>query len=79
MKKITLLIFSLFLTISLLSQTYIDYHLFNKCNEYRRQNGLKEWKWSDRFFEQNTIQTIKQKQVKWDMMKLLLHLPPVLD
>ena len=43
MKKITLLIFSLFITLSLFSQTYIDYHLFNKCNEYRRQNGLEEW------------------------------------
>ena len=30
---------------------YIDYHLFNKCNEYRRENGLREWKWSDRAFE----------------------------
>jgi len=51
MKKITLLLFSLFLTLSLFSQTYIDYLLFNKCNEYRIQNGLNEWEWSDRAFK----------------------------
>ena len=29
----------------------MDYLLFNKCNDYRKQNGLKEWKWSKRAFK----------------------------
>ena len=41
----------MFISLSLFSQTYLDYLLFNKCNEYRRQNGLKEWKWSDKAFK----------------------------
>ena len=49
--KITLIIFSIFQSLSLFSQDYVDYLLFNKCNQYRRQNGLKEWEWSDRAFK----------------------------
>ena len=33
------------------SQSNLDHLLFNKCNKYRSQNSLREWKWSDKAFE----------------------------
>jgi uncharacterized protein YkwD len=51
MKKIILFIFSISLTLSAFSQSYLDYLLFEKCNQYRSQNGLREWEWSDRAFK----------------------------
>lgn len=51
MKKILLTTLLLIISLTTFSQTYLDYLLFNKCNEYRRQNGLKEWKWSDKAFD----------------------------
>jgi uncharacterized protein YkwD len=50
MKKIFLSLLFLVLCLSGLTQTYLDYLLFNKCNEYRRENGLSEWEWSDRAY-----------------------------
>ena len=51
MKKILTTTILLIISLTAFSQTYLDYLLFNKCNEYRRQNGLVEWKWSDKAFK----------------------------
>ena len=51
MKKIFTTLLLLIISLTTFSQTYMDYLLFNKCNEYRKQNGLVEWKWSDKAFK----------------------------
>ena len=51
MKKLILSSLLLLLSLSVISQTPLDYLLFKKCNEYRKQNGLVEWKWSDKAFK----------------------------
>lgn len=51
MKKILLTYFTLLLSLTALSQTSLDYLLFKKCNEYRKQNGLVTWEWSDKGFK----------------------------
>jgi len=51
MKKIFLIPFFLVVSLTLISQTSLDYLLFEKCNNYRTSNGLKRWVWSDKAFE----------------------------
>ena len=51
MKKILTTILLLVVTLTTFSQTSLDYLLFDKCNEYRKKNGLQEWEWSTRAFK----------------------------
>ena len=51
MKKILTTTLIILINLTTFSQTSLDYLLFNKCNEYREQNGLKKWEWSGRAFK----------------------------
>ena len=50
MKNLILSTILVFFTMSVFSQTQLDHLLFDKCNEYRRQNDIKEWTWSNKAF-----------------------------
>ena len=51
MKKILTTTLIILISLTTFSQTSLDYLLFNKCNEYREQNGLKKWEWTSKAFK----------------------------